>query len=75
MTAMDDSGAAAREAADPDGGGAGTVMDGMQRLSLAAWPAQRTPTAQLQQSPAARAFTCSESCDMQFGRLNAAWLK
>ena len=48
MTALDDSGAAAREAADPEGGCAGTVMDGMQRLSLASWPAQRTPTSQPQ---------------------------
>jgi len=57
MTALDDSGAAARDAAEPDGGAAGTVMDGMQRLSLAAWPPQRTPTSQPQQSPAARALT------------------
>jgi len=59
MTALDDSGAAARDAAEPDGGAAGTVMDGMQRLSLAAWPPQqRTPTSQPRQSPA-RALNCS----------------
>ena len=58
MTALDDSGAAARNAAEPDGASAGPVMDGMQRLSLAAWPPQqRTPTSQPQRSPAARALT------------------
>ena len=43
MTALDESGAAAGDMNDSRGGDGGTVVDGMQRLSLAARPPQRTP--------------------------------